>query len=103
MKKKWKIIIFATCLGLISLLFFFFWGHRQRQSQPVPLLPLVREEEAPSGETEPVVKPSLKGVQISLVDRTQRLNWKLHVDRVVEEDGILSSLRHQRGVLYAQG
>mgnify|MGYP001311853526 CR=1 FL=1 len=85
---KKKIIIFITSIGLISLLFLVLWADRQRQSQPVPLLPLVREEEAPPGEINPVTKPSLKGVEIALVDRSKRLNWKLYVDQVVEEDGI---------------
>lgn len=87
-KTRTRIILILTCTGLVFLLFFFFWGQRQRQSKPVPLLPLVREDEVPPGESGPEAKPSLKGVQIALVDRTQRLNWKLQVDLVVEEEGI---------------
>ncbi|HHT48184.1 MAG TPA: hypothetical protein GXZ98_02665 [Firmicutes bacterium] len=88
MKKTRMILIIVIGLGLISLLFLFLWGKVWPPSRPVPLLPLVREEEAVPVENNPVEKPSLVGVQIALVDRAQRLNWKLYVERVVEEDGI---------------
>ncbi|HEY8391621.1 MAG TPA: hypothetical protein VIL83_02720 [Capillibacterium sp.] len=88
MKKPRKLMLFIACAALVSLLFFFFWAQREWQSKPVPLLPLVREDEVPSGGLDPAAKPSLKGVEIALVDHTQRLNWKLRVDLVVEENGI---------------
>ncbi len=85
MQKTTKTIItLVICTVIITVLFFVFRSLRP-QAKPIPLLPLVHEEEVQSGEANPVETPRLKGVRISLFDRTRYLNWKLDVEQVVEE------------------
>jgi hypothetical protein len=85
MKKTTKTIIaLVTCIVIIAVLFFISRSIRHH-AKPIPLLPLVHEEEVQPGEAVPVEVPRLKGVRVSLFDRTQHLNWKLDVEQVVEE------------------
>lgn len=88
MKITKKILIFTAVVGLISLIFLLVWLNARSRSQPIPLLPLVREEEAVPVDSSRAEAPLLKGVQIALLDQTQRLNWQLQVEQVVEADGI---------------
>ncbi|MBA2132880.1 hypothetical protein [Capillibacterium thermochitinicola] len=87
MTKKKLIIAFLLCLVISTLLFFLIRTYWWPQSEPIPLLPLVQEEDiAPV--TNAGEGPQLKGVQIALVNKDNHLNWKLTVERVIEEGEI---------------
>ncbi|NLW59276.1 MAG: hypothetical protein GX073_02895 [Firmicutes bacterium] len=83
MTKKKLITGFFLCLVLFSALFFLFRLNWRPQSEPIPLLPLVEEEDTvPANGDE---TPILKGVQVALVGMDHHLNWKLTVEQVIEE------------------
>lgn len=99
MKKTTKTIItLVACLVMITVLFFISRSFRP-QARSIPLMPLVHEEEAQPGEADPAESLRLKGVRVSLFDRTQHLNWKLDVEQVVEE-GEVCFLSNIKGEYY---
>ena len=98
MTKKKLITGFFLCLVLFSALFFLFRLNWRPQSEPIPLLPLVEEEDTvPANGDE---TPILKGVQVALVGMDHHLNWKLTVEQVIEEGGLPSL--GSKGVLHGE-
>jgi hypothetical protein len=87
MTKKKLITGFLLCLVIFSVLFFLFRSKWRPESEPIPLLPLVQEEDATTV-TDAAETPRLKGVQVALVSMDQHLNWKLTVEQVIEEGEI---------------
>ena len=91
MKKKSLITLLVIGIVGFSVLFLLF-SLNWPKGKPIPLLPLVREEEGNAvevgAEGTTAETPRLKGVQLSLFDKDQRLNWKLAVEQVIEEDEV---------------
>lgn len=87
MTKKKLLIGFSLCLVLFSVLFFLFRFHWRPKSEPIPLLPLVQEEDAATRDIL-AETPQLKEVQIALVNMDQHVNWKLTVEQVIEEEEV---------------
>ncbi|NLM36656.1 MAG: hypothetical protein GX202_00835 [Firmicutes bacterium] len=89
MARKKQITGFLVLAVISFLLFFLARTYWRPRSEPIPLLPLVHEEDvagAVDGAADEAEKPQLKGVQIALVNMDHHLNWKLTVERVIEEE-----------------
>lgn len=70
---------------IFSVLSFLVWWNLRPKSEPIPLMPLAREEEGATEAAGPADRPQLKGVEVALVNMNQHLNWKLRVEQVREE------------------
>lgn len=87
MKFNLKPAIFAIMPLLLAALFFMAFLNLKPKSKPIELLPLVREEERKE-DVNAQDLPQLKGVEVSLFDQTNQLNWKLTVENLIEEGDI---------------
>ena len=77
--KRNSVIVVSVALILAVILSMVFFDLRPK-SEPIELLPLVREEEITAQDV-----PQLKGVEVSLFDQANRLNWRLNVEKLIEE------------------
>ncbi len=80
MKLKLKPVNYISPALILAVLLLVFFLNLKQKSKPIELLPLVQEEEITAQDI-----PQLKGVEISLVDQTNRLNWRLTVEKMIEE------------------
>ncbi|HBG15820.1 MAG TPA: hypothetical protein DDW93_03490 [Firmicutes bacterium] len=103
MKKTTIYTVSLISLLFLSALFFLLFSSLRPKSKPVALLPLVREEKLMEAETTKDL-PQFKGVEISLVDQANKLNWKLTVEKLIEEDGLclLSGIKGEYYTLSGQ-
>ena len=98
MKLKLKPAIFMIAALILAALFMMVFINLKPKSKPIELLPLVREEDISGQEI-----PQLKGVEVSLFDQANRLNWRLTVENLIEEADVYQ-LFGIEGVYYtAQG
>src|SRR5690554_6823596 len=85
MTKKKFVTGFLLCTVIFSVLFFLIRSTWRPKSEPIPLLPLVQEEETATTAANADEAPRLQGVQVALVGMDRHVNWKLTVEQVIEE------------------
>ena len=94
MKKNIIFIILIIGLIILSAILVKVFPIIKPKSKQVGLLPLIREEEIKKEEFNEEI-PFLKNVEILLVDKENRCNWKLLVEMVEEKEGtrLLSKIK----------
>lgn len=94
MKKNIIFIILIIVLLILSAILVKVFPIIKPKSKPVALLPLLNEEEIKKKEFSEEI-PFLKNVEILLVDKENRCNWKLLVEMVEEKEGtrLLSKIK----------
>jgi hypothetical protein len=98
LKKTTIFIIIISSIIILSIFLIKVFPILQPKSKPVGLLPLLNEEESKAKEVSEEI-PFLKNVEIILVDKNNRCNWKLFVE-IVEEKEEIRLLSRIKGEYY---